>query len=101
MVATEQPGKKYDGLPEEQYQTYLGGLFEWAKKMEAALKQQCGKRHYAVRERMLAQSTGIADIHKQAQDECDAHADTLGLIDAPVKQYQGNEIRAQGQGNRR
>jgi hypothetical protein len=38
MGASEQPGKKYDGLPEEQYQAYLGSLLEWAKKMEAAMK---------------------------------------------------------------
>lgn len=101
MGAAEQSGKKYDGLPEEQYQTYLGGLFEWAKKMEATMKQQRGKRHYAICKRMLPQRAGIADIHKQTQDEGSAHADTLRLIDAPIKQYQSNEIRVQGQSNRR
>lgn len=101
MRAAEQPGKKHDGLPEEQYQAYLGSLFEWAKKVEAAVKQQRGKRHYAVCKRVLPQRAGVADIHKQTQDEGDAHADPLGLIDAPVKQYQSNEIRTCGQNNGR
>jgi hypothetical protein len=101
MGASEQPGKKYDGLPEEQYQAYLGSLLEWAKKMEAAMKQQRCKRHYAIGKRMLPQSAGIADIHKQTQDEGNAHPDPLGLTDAPVNQYQSNEIRVQGQSSRR
>jgi hypothetical protein len=101
MGASKQSGKKYHGLPEEQYQAYLGGLLEWAEKMEAAMKQQRCKRHYAICKRMLPQSACIADVHKQTQDEGHAHADPLGLIDAPVEQYQSNEIRVQGQGSRR
>lgn len=101
MGTTEQPGKKSGALPEEQYQAYLGGLCERVEKKEAAMKQQGGKRHDAVCESILAQRAGVADIHKQTQEEGDAHTDSLRLVDAPVKQYQSNEIGARGQGTGR